>query len=738
MYFITFNPEFVLVLIRNLTAYVEAAEEERYNICSSSAGALDPVPSVEEATHTSCVLSAPIIGAAKQSGTLSGDNTYVPELGSAISTLYAVIDDLSYRRQQILDLNSNGLTTTNADGTVNYCLPDGVSDTADNIETYNFEVAATARADADALTQATTSNDGKTDDGRTIDDIMAFMTDNQDNPVYANAVITEIGPENLTSLPINAYRQLSSNYPDVKGRKAEDLASQLGTMLASASSIWNEEKSQEIADAISGSVDEENEYPRISALNAILGGHDDNGDGVSDLNFNDTFLVDLANKLDDIDATAATQADTFTIPVDLVSWFQYETFTKGKDTNLTLPGHSHDPMTGVLDAMGGNPGAALGYLAPAGGDGSVDTSRIDDLSARDWGREGLSGFTAALAAGSSLRASEDDDQAARATSLADYGIHDLAQNTNAKNYTDGTKSHIGVLLANCPAEVQEVFIKGNATDVDHPDAFKLDAATIDDINTLTYRVIDNPNAARTMSTGLAGYARRCSAEGIAVHEGDPAGQTNSIREAYTNSAQAMGCLSGMADQKAEDLNASARDKANENVSTAKTATSAFFTVAGAALGSAGGPVGAVAGGTAGKTAWAAGSSFLSPVVADAVTPDAQSVDPSVDADIDSAVWAAAVRDAADTDLIDQAELAKADSDYDWITQDPDTGRYTIDLDGADAQTYRDVKTWTDRQTSPTSTSDHTTLDNLSLNFDGAYASGQNKGMSEAIRQKESS
>ena len=738
MYFITFNPELVLVLIRNLTAYVEAAEEERYNICSSSAGALDPVPSVEEATHTSCVLSAPIIGAAKQSGTLSGDNTYVPELGSAISTLYAVIDDLSYRRQQILDLNSNGLTTTNADGTVNYCLPDGVSDTADNIETYNFEVAATARADADALTQATTSNDGKTDDGRTIDDIMASMTDNQDNPVYANAVITEIGPENLTSLPINAYRQLSSNYPDVKGRKAEDLASQLGTMLASASSIWNEEKSQEIADAISGSVDEENEYPRISALNAILGGHDDNGDGVSDLNFNDTFLVDLANELDDIDATAATQADTFTIPVDLVSWFQYETFTKGKDTNLTLPGHSHDPMTGVLDAMGGNPGAALGYLAPAGGDGSVDTSRIDDLSARDWDEEGLSGFTAALAAGSSLRTSEGDDQAARATSLADYGIHDLAQNTNAKNYTDDTKSHIGVLLANCSAEVQEVFIKGNVTAVDRSDAPEFDAASIDDINTLTYRVIDNPNAARTMSTGLAGYARRCSAEGIAVHEGDPAGQTNSIREAYTNSAQAMGYLSGMADQKAEDLNASARDKANENVSTAKTATSAFFTVAGAALGSAGGPVGAVAGGTAGKTAWAAGSSFLSPVVADAVTPDAQSVDPSVDADIDSAVWAAAVRDAANTDLIDQAELAKADSDYDWITQDPDTGRYTIDLDGADAQTYRDVKTWTDRQTSPTSTADHTTLDNLSLKFDGTYASGQNGGKSEATRQKESS
>ena len=740
MYFITFNPELVLVLIRNLTAYVEAAESERYKICSSSADALDPVPSVEEATHIPFVYSAPMIGAASQSGTLSGGETYVPELGSAISTLYAVINDLSYRHQQIIDLNSNGLTTTNADGTVNYCLPDGISDTAANIGTYNFEAAATARADADALTQATNSKDRKADDGRTIDDIMASMTDNQGNPVYANAVITEIGPENLTSLPISVSSWAGSSSVE----EADRIADALGGVLASASTIWDEERSQEVADAISGSVDEEGEYGRVTALNAILS-RDDDGNGVNDLDFGSSFLIDLANKLDDIDyktigrATAYPKYDGGDVVFGsepVIGLGQAD--TRAKILGDSMDWHSFDPMTGVLKAMGGNPDAALGYLAPAGGDGSVDTSRIDDLSARDWDEEGLSGFTAALAAGSSLRTSEGDDQAARATSLADYGIHDLAQNTNAKNYTDGTKSHIGVLLANCSAEVQEVFIKGNVTDVDRSDAPEFDAATIDDINTLTYRVIDNPNAARTMSTGLAGYARRCSAEGIAVHEGDPAGQTNSIREAYTNSAQAMGCLSGMADQKAEDLNASARDKANENVSTAKTATSAFFTVAGAALGSAGGPVGAVAGGTAGKTAWAAGSSFLSPVVADAVTPDAQSVDPSVDANVDSAVWAAAVRDAANTDLIDQAELAKADSDYDWITQDPDTGRYTIDLDGADTQTYRDVKTWTDRQTSPTSTADHTTLDNLSLNFDGAYASGRNKGMSEATRQKENS
>ena len=712
MYFITFNPELVLVLIRNLTAYVEAAEEERYNICSSSAGALDPVPSVEEATHTSCVLSAPIIGAAKQSGTLSGDNTYVPELGSAISTLYAVIDDLNYRRQQILDLNSNGLTTTNADGTVNYCLPDGVSDTADNIETYNFEVAATARADADALTQATTSNDGKTDDGRTIDDIMASMTDNQDNPVYANAVITEIGPENLTSLPINAYRQLSSNYPDVKGQKAEDLASQLGTMLASASSIWNEKKSQEIADAISGSVDEENEYPRISALNAILGGHDDNGDGVSDLNFNDTFLVDLANKLDDIDATAATQADTFTIPVDLVSWFQYETFTKGKDTNLTLPGHSHDPMTGVLDAMGGNPGAALGYLAPAGGDGSVDTSRIDDLSARDWGREGLSGFTAALAAGSSLRASEDDDQAARATSLAGHGIHDLAQNTDAKNYTDDTKSHIGVLLANCPNEVTAAWGQDiHGTDAENPDALidrdgtQLGTATTGDLDTLAYRVADCANATGSIAAGIAAHASDRSASGVAFNEGSPDLQLSSISGVYSDGAQAVSHLVGIADSRAKDKTIKDIDETEELNGNAKTVISAFTTAAAGGLSALPPPAGTLA-----AAATATGGTLLAPVAADALVDDPQAASSPVSLTLTDGMRAAAVQDAAQAGLInqdsyqvgpttdpDKSDVPTAADRYNWIVDDGQGG-YTIDLSGTPAGGMSSVSTWVSQVT----------------------------------------
>ena len=83
-----------------------------------------------------------------------------------------------------------------------------------------------------------------------------------------------------------------------------------GGVLASASTIWDEERSQEVADAISGSVDEEGEYGRVTALNAILS-RDDDGNGVNDLDFGSSFLIDLANKLDDIDYKTIGRATAY-------------------------------------------------------------------------------------------------------------------------------------------------------------------------------------------------------------------------------------------------------------------------------------------------------------------------------------------------------------------------------------------------------------------------------------------
>ena len=102
--------------------------------------------------------------------------------------------------------------------------------------------------------------------------------------------------------------------------------------------------------------------------------------------------------------------------------------------------YSHDPLVGVLYAMGSNPAAALAYL---GGGGQVDAhgdwepdektlQRWKRLKSRGWNHDeqdptskkptAADGFTAALAAASSYRNPDDpsDKNAARADAAATY------------------------------------------------------------------------------------------------------------------------------------------------------------------------------------------------------------------------------------------------------------------------------------------------------------------------------
>ena len=65
---------------------------------------------------------------------------------------------LSTRRNQIVEMNDNGVLTAAPDGTVSYYLPDLDSDqdpatwdTAANIDLYNTQAAATAQAQAEEL-----------------------------------------------------------------------------------------------------------------------------------------------------------------------------------------------------------------------------------------------------------------------------------------------------------------------------------------------------------------------------------------------------------------------------------------------------------------------------------------------------------------------------------------------------------------------------------------------------------
>ena len=69
-----------------------------------------------------------------------------------------------------------------------------------------------------------------------------------------------------------------------------ELAELLGCMLATSSNTWSSDKAQQVAEGIRSSVDEEGEYGRITVLNAMIGGHDDDGNGVTDLCFGTEFL----------------------------------------------------------------------------------------------------------------------------------------------------------------------------------------------------------------------------------------------------------------------------------------------------------------------------------------------------------------------------------------------------------------------------------------------------------------
>ena len=123
----------------------------------------------------------------------------------------------------------------------------------------------------------------------------------------------------------------------------------MGEVLASASRTWSPEHTEAVAQEIVLSVDDNYKGTRdrvggssigICALNVMLGGHDEDGDHVNDLNFSSLFLVTMANKLDDLDPEVDCSG---TGPLD---------------------GVSADPMAGVLDAMGNSPYAALKYLYP--------------------------------------------------------------------------------------------------------------------------------------------------------------------------------------------------------------------------------------------------------------------------------------------------------------------------------------------------------------------------------------
>jgi hypothetical protein len=264
-------------------------------------------------------------------------------------------DEIRRIKKNIEQLNSTGVATfDSATGQITFEVPDGVDvDTPKNLEMWSQ-----GTLDANDLR----SGESKLPSGRSFDEVMESMKANKGDTTYANSFIDRVGPENLTKLGAD---------PDVlKNREAPVV----GEILATASQTWDKEKSKRNADLIIGSVDDESEWDRIPVLNEMIGGHDADNDGISDLKFGANFLAFMG--------AAAEQ-------------LPYKDIRNEKNPNVGPPGKHKkgspfssyldrfDPLLGIVDAMTNNGEAAAMFFGTKGVDASEnDIERTRRLAQR--------------------------------------------------------------------------------------------------------------------------------------------------------------------------------------------------------------------------------------------------------------------------------------------------------------------------------------------------------------------
>lgn len=602
-------------------------------------------------------------------------------------------------KDKIVQLNQNGVGVKDKEtGTITCEIPEGV--TIESKE--GFDQWAQGATDAHDLQQLAESGKSKTKDGRTYDEVIASMEANKSNPNHTNSFIDTVGAENLTSLPLSVESIFDDTDPRRQGTfntrpdAGPDLADLLGTMLATSSTTWGADKSRSVAEEIRSSVDDEGEYGRITVLNAMIGGHDADENGVTDLHFGTDFLVSMGEEMEKVDYEEVQRVVDLSQNAGI-----YQTGLRDPSVHMksliggSFSGESFDPLAGVLDAMGGNAEAASRFIAPEGESPSeVDLTRYNRLMERKWDELGFEGFTAAVAAVSSLRGSENADEAERARVLSGNAIHDFATKTEEAQYTDNAEARIGLLLANSPAEMIQVADNGSfrdpITEKDMP------VAKPEDVKNLLYRVSDNSVAMGSIAATAGEYSKKRAAVEIEEAKGSPAEQVSGINMAYGRGAQLLGYMTALADKKAGIVNAENAAEAQARSESTKTALNVFSTVIGGGLGSLGGPVGTVAGSAVGKTAWSVATTLAVPVIAD--SGPVERVGSAAPSHLSEAMWAASVQDAANAGLLSPDSFASLPEskreDWDWMTQDEE-GSYRIDLSRPEypEEAYEDMRDW---------------------------------------------
>ena len=634
----------------------------------------------------------------RESDPVSPDD-FLTQSNDGIQRVRTVADKVEKSMNTIISLNENGVGKMEGD---DYTLdiPDDAHVT-DMKTLDDWAGKEQAKVDAEDLKEYTSKGTGHTK--RSYDEVIASIERHKTNSQYAGIIIDSLGAENLTQIPLNMDLRVNPDVHRDSPKSLGDLAVLLGDVLSSASREWDDKKSSDVANKIVDSIKDPADYQRVKVLNAMMGGHDADGNGVNDLKFGKSFLVNLATEAEKLDYKTTIDHNAergYRAPLD-----------------LEISQQAADPLAGILDAMGNNDEAALEFLAPAksGEPGTADTARLDKLTHR-WdelkdiepnalSQYGFSGLTAAIAAASKLRASTDAAERSRADMLSDDAIHFVAGNVSKDLYDDSSKKRLAMLLANCSGEVTASWSTegGRLAATDKPPFNK---ATEDDLNKLAYRIVDNRDAASTLSAGLANYAKTESQRGLLNNDNQPEElRLQGIRDPYANGTKAVSHLQGLGEIRAEQLKEDKDAAAAAAKESTTTAVNVFSAVLSTGLGAVGGPAG-----TAVTTAAPAVTAFANPVIIDNLTGDAgkaKKVTSNVPSDSKEAIWAASVQDAANAGLLQESDFSTPvkhrDKDghdvetpahdyYKWIVPKPGGG-YTIDLSKGGDNAAAELGTW---------------------------------------------
>ena len=269
-----------------------------------------------------------------------------------------------------------------------------------------------------------------------------------------------------------------------------------------------------------------------------------------------------------------------------------------------------------------------------------------------------------------------------------------------------------MLLANCSGEVTASWsAQGGHGQLAVANKTHFNA-TADDLDKLAYRIVDNRDAASTLSAGLANYAKTESQRGLLNNKDQPESmRLDGIRGAYANGTKAVSHLQGLGEIRAEQLtenNAAAAAAAKESTTTA---VNVFSAVLSTGLGAVGGPAGVATAASGASKALPVVTAFANPIIIDNLTGDAgkaKKVTSNVPSDSKEAIWAASVQDAADANLLQESDFSTPvthkDKDgnevetpahdyYKWIVPKPGGG-YTIDLSKGGDNAAAELGTWT--------------------------------------------